>query len=248
MHDEFIERLRCGHFNPNNRHHLLVACMPKSGSTFLTSILNSLPDFQQGILVPDSGRREQELDRIELLRHDNYNYAAQHHVRYSGVTQTLIEQFDIKPIVIVRNIYDAMVSIRDHFRNESTIKPMGYAFPYMKEWPNEQLEEFIVDTFTPWYLNFYLSWLECEDYVMVTYDELTVSPYKVISRIEQTFSLGLSPEQIAEAVVSGSGKFTRFNVGRKGRGEELNDYCRTHINRMAGYYREIDFSPLGITV
>ncbi|MFT7053585.1 MAG: hypothetical protein ACJAU1_001142 [Psychromonas sp.] len=230
-----------------DKNHLLVACMPKSGSTFLTAILNNFPDFKQAILVPDAGRREQELDRIELIRHDNHHYAAQHHVRYSQPTKVLIEQFNIKPIILVRNIYDAMISLRDHLKNESVIKPMGYVLPDMVNWPNSELEEFIVDIFTPWYFNFFVSWHQYEDKYLITYEDLINDPLKKINDINNHFSLGLSSIELETAIDDANNMFTRKNIGITGRGQELNDYCKTQIDKIAKYYKGVDFSLLGIT-
>jgi len=233
-------------FENQDKSHILVACMPKSGSTYLTAILTGLPGFRQAILVPDSGRREQELDRLELIRNDEYDYVAQHHVRFSTPTQTLLEDFNIKPIVTVRNIYDALFSIRDHFRNESTVKPMGYAFPYMKDWPDEQLEEFIADIFTPWYFNFFLSWQEYENKHMISYDELIDNPLEKISEICSHLSLSATRADIDAAIARASGMFTRRNIGISGCGGHLNDYCKARVEHMARYYCVQDFSAIGI--
>lgn len=40
---------------------VLVACMPKSGSTYLSGAIEALPGFIRAHLVPGYGRREQEL-------------------------------------------------------------------------------------------------------------------------------------------------------------------------------------------
>lgn len=236
-----------GMHNEKQKIHLLVACMPKSGSTYLSAILSNLEGFQQGILVSSAGRREQELDVLELMHNDDTNYVAQHHVRYSQGTRELLKRFNVKPIVLVRNVYDAMVSIRDHFRNESTEKPMGYAFPYMKDWPDEKLEEFIVDIFMPWYLNFFLSWKECDNRCLLTYEELIADPHETLGKISRHFSLGIKEQDISQAIEMAGTGFTRKNVGKTGRGEQLNDYCKQRIERMTKYYDDVDFALIGIS-
>lgn len=235
-----------GKHNNLQKTHLLVACMPKSGSTYLSAILSSLEGFQPSILVHSGGRREQELDVLQLVHYDDINYVAQLHVRYSQETQELMERFDIKPIVLVRNIYDVAVSFRDHFRNESTVNPMGYAFPYMKDWPDEKLEEFIVDICMPWYFNFFMSWQESDKLCLLTYEELVANPKSSVGKLNKHFSLGLNDEDINRAIELAGSKFTRKNIGKTGRGEHLNDYCKLRIERLAGYYVDTDFSLLGL--
>jgi hypothetical protein len=239
-------RMLNGKHNDQQKTHLLVACMPKSGSTYLSTILSNLEGFQQGILVHAAGRREQELDVLQLVHYDDTNYVAQHHVRYSQGTKELMERFDVKPVVLVRNIYDAVVSFRDHFRNESTENPMGYAFPYMKDWPDEKLEELIVDVFLPWYFNFFMSWQECSNLCLLTYEEMVANPQSTIGKINKHFSLGIKDEDINQAVELAGTKFTRKNVGKTGRGEHLNVYCKQRIERMAGYYGDTNFTLIGI--
>ncbi|MEM8662881.1 MAG: hypothetical protein AAGF49_02005, partial [Pseudomonadota bacterium] len=93
---------------PRPRHpiHILLACMPKSGSTFLAQILINMPGMRRERLVPDFERREQELcpqrlreaqalteglhrvwrERGEPRALAPRGFAAQHHVRHSRPT------------------------------------------------------------------------------------------------------------------------------------------------------------------
>jgi hypothetical protein len=238
--------LLCKKQNNKNKTHLLVACMPKSGSTYLSTILSNLKGFTQTDLTRAGGRREQELDILELMHNDDKNYVAQHHVKLSRGTQSLIDQFDLKPIVLVRNLHDVIVSFRDHFRNESIENSLGYVFPYMKDWPNDKLESFIVDIFTPWYINFFLSWKESNNLCLITYEELTENPLETICKINQHYSLGLNLHDITNAIALADNRFVRKNVGKPGRGAQLNDYCKQHINIIASYYDQADLSMIGI--
>src|ERR1700735_4223003 len=63
--------------------HILIACMPKSGSTFLSDVIGQCPDFRRAVLTPSAGRREQEIDEQLLRRLDRVSFVAQHHVRNS---------------------------------------------------------------------------------------------------------------------------------------------------------------------
>jgi hypothetical protein len=241
--DKFISR---GHHNVLRKKHLLVACMPKSGSTFLTTILSNINDFRRVHLVPQYGYREQELDVLKLVLCDRYNYVAQHHVRSSQITQDLLKKFDVKLIVLVRNLYDITVSIRDHLRNESIIAPMGYVSPDMTSWSDEQLEEFIVDLIMPWYFNFYVGWQECSNKLILTYEELAATPGTVIEKINKHYNLGITDGEINIAIESAYSADTRKNVAKVGRGEHLSEYCKQRINHMAKYYTGIDFSLIGL--
>ncbi|RMG85935.1 MAG: hypothetical protein D6712_08630 [Chloroflexi bacterium] len=229
-----------------DKHHLLVACMPKSGSTFLTRIISELPGFSNVALVPGYGHREQELDTLMLLYWHRKNYVAQHHVRYSETLSQQITRFGLRPIVLVRNIYDIVISIKDHLRNESVVSPMGYVFPYMTAWDDAELEIFIANMILPWYFNFYLSWLECENKLLIRYEKLRENPVHVVSTICEFYKLGLAKVDIESAIEAAKSKNTRKNKGIAGRGLSLAPEAREHIDKMASFYKGVDFSPIGI--
>lgn len=228
------------------RHHLIVACMPKSGSSYLTAILGRLPGMRIISLVPGYDRREQELDISMLRSADNIDYVAHHHIRFSRPTMTLLNHFCIKPIVQVRNIFDIVVSLRDHLRNESLESSMGYVAPGMERWDDEQLERFIVQMMLPWYFNFYMSWRDCESKCLVRYEELIRHPESVVTSICEQTLLKCSAEQIAHSIQAASQSFTRKNKGVAGRGQSIKDETRNLIHEMAAYYVGVDFSPIGL--
>ena len=227
--------------------HLLVACQPKSGSTYLTRIISCLPDFRTASLVPGYGRREQELDASLLASFHSSNYVAHHHVRYSEATGVLLNRFHVKPVVLVRDIFDIVVSLRDHFRRESVESSMGFVFPYMKDWPDAQLEGFIAQMIVPWYFNFYLSWLECENRFMLNYEDLRTDAFAAVMSINDHFSLGYDSVAINRAVELANSSFTRKNQAIAGRGASLDAATKDAIYEMASYYDGVDFSPMGIS-
>lgn len=100
----------------------LLACMPKSGSTWLCNILAELPDFRITHMVPHYGAREQEVcgDTIDknLQNICSFHVISQHHVKYNVNTRHCCIQYCIKPVVLLRGIADNLVSLVDHWRNE----------------------------------------------------------------------------------------------------------------------------------
>ncbi|WP_448534434.1 sulfotransferase domain-containing protein [Parathermosynechococcus lividus] len=230
----------------SKRHHLLIACMPKSGSTYLMAIIGHLPKMRIVRLVPGYDRREQELDISRLLAADGFNYVSQHHTRFSEPTKILLDRFCIHPIVLVRNIFDVVISIRDHLRNEGVVSPIAYINPEAIQWDDERLERFIVQMAIPWYFNFYLSWLDCNSKTLVRYEDLIRTPESVILSICDSASIQCNSEKITEAVQSAQQAFTRKNVGVAGRGQGLSHENRRMIYEMASYYTGIDFSPIGL--
>jgi len=234
----------------NNPHKILVACMPKTGSTYLTAILSNLPDFIVKSWVPAYGRREQELcfrhlqaDEDESL---DINLVAQHHVRFSDVTNKYIKEFNLKPVVLVRSLYDVIPSLIDHHRIESVVYPMAFAPADIAEWDFERAARFVTYMVLPWYFNFFVSWNECPEKMLVTYEDLITNPLEIVQSICVHYEIDASKKDIVDAVERVKTLQTRKNIGVSGRGDRLSEHCRLHIKEMASFYDGLDFSKIGI--
>ena len=165
------------------RHRILLACMPKSGSTFLSNTVGRLPGFRKIALTRHYGRVEQDISFSLALRKYKYSYICQQHVRYNARTAEAIETFDLTPVVLVRNIYDCVVSLRDHLRRESIETPMAYLLESHLALEDAEIEALIVDLAVPWYVNFYVSWMFCPNALWLTYEDVVADPAKVIATI-----------------------------------------------------------------
>lgn len=251
---------------PNNVK-VLLACMPKSGSTFLAEIISELPGMRRTNVVPGHKRREQEicleaLQRAELetriLRRlwrrnqlaENSKrprgYVTQIHVRYTEPTAEIIERHNLLPVVLVRNLFDTVISIRDHYRNSAVYMSMAYVNEEMRDWPDDKLHEFIADMVMPWYINFYVCWNDCPNKLFVTYDDLKHDIDKTVKSIVDYTGLNSNTHQISAAIERAQGANTRKNKAVSGRGDTLSKAVKDKIRGYANYYPHIDFSPLGL--
>jgi hypothetical protein len=234
----------------SGRHRILLACSPKSGSTFLARILSLLPGWTKVPLVTGYGRREQELSVERLLAAHRAcgNFVAQHHVRYSDVTRRLMERFVLRPVVLVRNIFDTAVSVRDHLCDEFQAISQAYVPEDIRRWDDERAFHFIADMLMPWYFNFFATWADCPDKLLVRYEEIHADVGAVVRRIGEHYGLGVTDAEAAVAVEEAgrSGEATRKNKAVLGRGEGLPDEVKRKIMALAGYYEGIDFSVIGL--
>ena len=167
----------------NNDVHILLACMPRSGSTFLSTIISFLPDFVRADLVPSYERRKQELSQPEIERYLGKNFVAQHHVRLSDQTHNFIIRYALFPIILVRDIFDIVVSLNDYFSLESTITPVAYFTEEILGWSEEKRLEAIVDLAVPWYFNFFASWFHYGNRLFITYEELIDNPLVCVKKV-----------------------------------------------------------------
>jgi hypothetical protein len=222
--------------------HVLIACMPKSASTFLTNAIANLPDFNNVGLGFLNGRREQELCLFRCSLVHNLNYVTQAHVRFSNSTESILKTFDIFPVILVRNIFDCVVSICDHLHNESLEGSMAYFPPRILKEPLEKQYDAIIDLMVPWYANFFACW---SDYkgpgLRVSYDEVAENLNGVISRAMRETGYEASPTAIDDAITKARAAGSRFNVGKSGRGaQQLSAKQIARIVELFSYYSHLD--------
>jgi len=253
---------------PNRMVRILVACMPKSGSTFLSTVISELPGMRREILVPGFERREQELSAqkieeailvtkaLRTIRRQKgqtdsdfpLGFVAQHHVRYSQPTAQLIGEHNIRSVVLVRNIFDAIVSIYDHFHSGNRPMSMAYIGDDFYNLDKDVAYEFIAEMVIPWYMNFYVSWKHCNKRkIMIRYEDLLENPEKTVARIcKRHADTIFSKDDITAALDRAQGRNTRRNQAIAGRGEEIPERVRDKVRAYTTYYPSIDFTPIGL--
>ncbi len=232
---------------------ILIACMPKSGSTFLASTLGGLPNFRLGSAVPGLGRREQEIDEGSLIKSAEItkNTVFQHHVCHSEPLERLLQKYPFHVVVLSRDLRDAAASFSDHLDRESTDTPMAYC-------DSDDLQnidssgkrlDFIVDMILPWYVKFYVSWQKYRarggSVQFMTFDHLIENKLESIRSILEQAGLRISEADVIESV--NSDRFTRLNKGVSGRGDALfndNPQATANLQRYLSYYPDVDFRPI----
>ena len=163
--------------SPRRKHVWLVA-PPKSGSTWLTILLKQLLGWPMVPLVNGYERREQEVQLLPLLQFPDIDILSPHqHCRASEPTIDFIKRFNVRAIVSTRNVFDSVVSMREHLLAESLAMSMAYVDEKFLGWPESRQSDFIIEMFTPWYLSFYASWFSVDPdtqshLLFVSYEDL----------------------------------------------------------------------------
>jgi len=226
---------------------ILVACFPKSGSTFLCTLISNLPGFSSVVYTPAHGRREQELSEAEIERCGAVSQqVAQVHVRGSEYTLHLIDKHNIKPIVLVRDIYDTAVSLAEHVAAEPSM-PMAYFDAAIADRPFDDRLSAVFDLAIPWYFNFYVSWRRARPNAIVTYEDLILGGVERQTAYFNSIGLETNIADVRSALKKIRSLDTRFNVGKSGRGAQaVVMRHRRQVERLASYYPGEDFSHIGI--
>jgi hypothetical protein len=246
---DFISHLRNQPLSQNQHHHFLLACMPKSGSTWLATLISQTLHIPMGVLVPGYEGREQELDVNSLLMHHQFSYVAQNHLRYSQPTHQLIQRFQLKPIVLFRNLFDTIVSIADFLPTQGAHANTYLAFIREPQLAltRQELIDLIVEYFVPWYIHFYLSWQHAGvRHITLFYRDILADPAKVMRRIMAFYDVEVSDDQIQQGMIKAATIDTRKNKAVIGRGAQLSEEVKDRIRRYTTFYKDTDFSPIGL--
>jgi hypothetical protein len=236
--------------------YVFVACMPRSGSTFLTAALCELTGFKRVELADAYAENEQELDVPRLLDAYSYGSVTQQHVLANSRTVDLMRAFGIRPVVLVRNLFDVVVSIRHFLLTEGCSKwPTFFTTDERFRALDETTQyEQIVELGLPWYFDFFVSWSGATregalETLWLTYDDAVTDWAGALGRIARFYDLDADDAAIAAALdrTTARGPDVRINRGMPGLGETtLAPAVRAEIERLARFYPDVDFSPIGL--
>jgi hypothetical protein len=220
--------------------------MPKSASSTLSHRLAAAG----GVPETNLGEPNRESDFLQLGRlvEERARGLAHQHVHATPRTLELISIFDLQVVVHTRNVFDAIVSLRDHFLSGEMSNPIGYVPDHFTELDSEQQLLFVTDLAAPWLLGFVKSWEEAEQNgtTVIWTDFETVSSRPGLAARSVIASTGsrIHESELAAAV---AGPPRRFNVGRAGRGSELLPASAVlTVHRLAEQYRIQNGAIIGL--
>lgn len=224
----------------------LVCGMPKSASTFVSGLvaeMTGLPiddphnynEFFQGAL--DKGCIW-DLCQKDIVVHG--------HLAATPRTVCYLKLLKARPIITVRNVFDAIRSYVDHM------------FPTVRDDPEllPSLLDHAILRVGAFYVEFYASWRRASDQfdmLWVHYDEIHRDPGGLVERIAAHIGKGaITPRGLekAHALIGPGGMDERrkhalmFNKGVSGRGREIGDRHRSMLRSMYPFYADVDFRPI----
>ena len=240
---------------PGDRKHVLLACFPKSGSTYLARLIANAGGYMHAHLSDGEKGGEHEPSAARLLLHHQTDYVTQLHVRCSLGTALLIEKFSLLPVVLYRDIFDTVISMKDDLKNDPVeYPPFASPFPIayipndVRALPDDKLLSFVIDMLVPWYLGFYGSWYRYPGRkISLGYREVTGETPRVLRAISDCFGFRWPDAAIAAAIESAGKEDTRRNQALAGRGGALSASQRNRIIELSRYFAGIDFSPIGLS-
>jgi tetratricopeptide (TPR) repeat protein len=232
--------------------HVFIACVPKSASTFLKNVLVDLTGYKNIFSVYSSWQTEQELYLPTVMEYADQNTVTQQHCRASEANIQMMQAFGIRPVVLVRNVFDAVISLADFYRQGAYFNSYFRAdFLTLGE---EKQVDLLIDNIVPWYLQFVASWslAEKEDRLEIywlSYEDLIRNKVKSIEQLLEFYGLGAAGSAVERLIAATEAKSNknRFNIGVAGRGKTgLTNKQKERIIALTEYHPATDFSRIGL--
>jgi len=245
---DFTTRIKPEHLG----NHIFIACVPKSASTFLKNVLVGLTGYKDLFAVYAAGQNEHELYLPTIAEYADVNSVTQQHCRASEANVQMMQAFGIRPVVLVRNIFDAVISLLDFYKQGAFFN--SYFRADFMNLDDETRVDLLIDNIVPWYLQFVASWdlVEKEkrlEIYWLGYEDLTKNKTASIERLLEFYGLGASAASISKTIdlTESDTRRNRFNKGVAGRGKTiLTDAQKERIRSFTKYHPSTDFGRIGI--
>lgn len=149
----------------------------------VTRLICSLPAFRVAAIVHGYDRNAQEFSALDLLRFRNTNYATQNHIPHSGPRAQPMKGFNMRPLVLTRNIFDVIVSMGGLLRYFFVTRPFVYVPARLSEHSSEETDLPIVDMMYSRCLNFFNTAGASDNAVSLSDRSLTSDP---VTHLDET--------------------------------------------------------------
>ena len=233
--------------------HLFIACAPKSGSTFLKNLLTDLTRYRDVFSVYAGLQNEQDIDLPQLARFARENSVTQQHCRASEANLHLMQAFGIRPVVLVRDIFDTVMSLRDFYDGGFVYSTFFEREDYIRLDPDARLD-LLIEYAVPWYFQFVASWQRVAregrlEMLWLDYASLTGDTPAALERVLAFHGMAAGRDALERVVAERSRdhRGNRFNHGVAGRGRAgLQPHQRERIAALARFFPSADFTSLGV--
>lgn len=224
---------------------LFVTAMPKSGSTLLVKALAEATGYIELFLGADH-LNEQDLYLPKLVDAWSMNVVCHQHTRATRANLALMREFAIRPVVLVRDLADALVSLCDHLESESAETPVLNVGPDFIARPRAARLDMVIDLAAPWYLQFFAGWQTADiDRLLLRYEDLAADKAGTVARVLAFHKL--EADGLADAVARAEGAETRFNRGVPGRGrQQMTAEQRARLAALGRHFPGVDLTPIGL--
>lgn len=217
---------------------LFITCMPKSGSTFLARTLAIATGFKEYKLTEDV-HKEHDIYLPRLVDAYNMDLVTRQHTKANAINIRRLREFEVRPVILTRNLPDCVVSARDHIAQYGVFAGLSDPDPF-QGLSKEQQFHFVIDVILPWYVDFVVGWHSATtagdiSALWLRYEDMLADKPRTVKRILDHFEVTRLEVPVRDAVAAADGgAHTNFNVGKSGRGRrELTEWQMARLERLA---------------
>ena len=231
--------------------HLMISSFPKSASRFFIDLFvgsNKLTEVNLNLAL--RAVESESLDVGYLAANHQFNYVTHLHTRCYNTLPLKLLAFSIRTIILTRNIYDVIVSAKEHLDKSEHMAHIIRTPKEYKSFDDIKKYDFLIDYFVPWLFGFYASWKNAveNNWVLaswVNYSDLITATDKVIQKVSDELKIELFDGDIENMCKYAKYKKSNFNVGLPGRGKKkLNDSQIEKILYLKSFYTEYKMDEL----
>ena len=236
---------------------VLLCAMPKSASLHVTQLLAvSLGLTNTPVGFGWRGGRAY-YPRLVLAKYTDKPTISHCHNPPDPLTRDVVERLDFRPVVLWRNLLDALVSRRDMTVQAKAATGMlsKSAFARFLGASNEEQLDVTIDLYAPTYINFAAAWAEAKDDpvlrpIFATFDEMKRDEVAMVERIAGELGLPCDRahvEAMSKSIRDAGGvHLSKRGKGKSGRGrEQMSEAQIERLRRMAIAFGCEDESFLG---
>lgn len=226
-----------------------MACLPKSGSTYLTNLLADLFGLNHAYAFYEAHQNEQEIHLPSLAHCLARPSVIQQHCRATEPNLQVLQALQIRPIFLVRNLLDALASMRDMlvYADEPIFFPTAYT-----QLPEPDRTMAIGLKFGFWYVECFASWYRAVRdgriaAMILPYERLKADKMAAVAAAATHVGLQTTPERIRRTIdaLDAQPKRTRRSAGGT-RGEAAPEALRVYLAGHTRCFPDVDFSMLGL--
>lgn len=223
--------------------HIFIACLPKSGSTFISDTLVNITSYDFVQFQPIRGTNDHNIDKGFFLENLNKNTVTQLHVKPNSHNKLIIKKYNIKVVFLYRSITASLKSFHRHILEENNQWFMFSMADDYNNWDNEAQMNFIIDLVLPWYLNFLVSWkneLKKKEIKIleIDYDDFKSDNSVVLNKILKFYNISKPEEEILDGLNMSYNNKENLRFNSQSYNYNFTPEQLKKISSMINYYSE----------
>jgi hypothetical protein len=218
---------------------IFCSYLPKVASTYLFAVIQELTGFVYRNISWGYDQNEQNIIFNTAINYVHESYVSKLMCKATQANLEIIEIMAFKPLIITRPITDIIISLNDHFENESYLWPHIYLNKEFLKYSQTKRLDIIIDHFTPWTIDYLNSWIDAKkrltNLLWITYDDITKDLENTLILIQDYYQIKFNLSKLKSIQEKVRTKKNRFNIGVTDRGKSI--LTQDQHDRLASFFK-----------